>query len=97
MIGHSILHGGPGLHALSPAAKHYLSTGRGVCDDQLPPPIELADIADRFAKCDIRGWLICRAVANDNTLCCILLGIILLGIFIYLELLKRGGEEQSSN
>ena len=29
MIGHSILHGGPGLHGLSPAAKHYLSTGRG--------------------------------------------------------------------
>lgn len=46
MIGHSILHGGPGLHGLSPAAKHYLSTGRGGFDDQLPPPIELADIAD---------------------------------------------------
>ena len=46
MIGHSILHGGPGLHGLSPAAKHYLSTGRGGCDDELPPPIELGDIAD---------------------------------------------------
>lgn len=46
MIGHSILHGGPGLHGISPAVEHYLSTGRGGCDVQLPPPIELADIAD---------------------------------------------------
>lgn len=46
MIGHSILHGGPGLHGLSPAAKHYLASGSGACDDQQPPPIELADIAD---------------------------------------------------
>lgn len=46
MIGHSILHGGPGLYGLSPAAKHYFSTGRGASDDQQPPPIELADIAD---------------------------------------------------
>ena len=48
MIGHCILHGGPGLHGLSPTAKRYLSTGRGGgCDDQLPPPIELTDIADK--------------------------------------------------
>jgi len=46
MIGHSILHGGPGLYGLSPAAKHYFSTGGGASDDQQPPPIELADIAD---------------------------------------------------
>ena len=46
MIGHSILHGGPGLHGISPAVKHYLSTGRGGCDVQPPPPFELADIAD---------------------------------------------------
>ena len=46
MIGHSILHGGPGMHGISPAVKHYLSTGRGGCDVQLPPPTELADIAD---------------------------------------------------
>lgn len=46
MIGHSILHGGPGLHGLSPAVKYYLSTGRPGCDNQQPPPIELADFAD---------------------------------------------------
>ena len=41
MIGHSILHGGPGLDDISLAVKHYLSTGRGVCDVQLP---HIADI-----------------------------------------------------
>ena len=46
MIGSSILHGGPGLHGISPAVKHYLPTGREGCDVQLPPPIELDDIAD---------------------------------------------------
>ena len=45
IIGHSVLHGGPGLHGLSLAAKHYLSSERSE-DDHQPPPIELADIVD---------------------------------------------------
>lgn len=28
IIGHSVLHGGPGLHGLSPAAKHYISSDK---------------------------------------------------------------------
>ena len=40
IIGHSILHGGPGL---SPAVKHFLSTHES---SHKPPPIVLEDIAD---------------------------------------------------
>ena len=43
IIGHSVLHGGPGLAGLSPAVKHFLSTRE---DCQEPPPIVLEDIAD---------------------------------------------------
>ena len=43
IIGHSILHGGPGLHGLSPVAKHYWSHGDLRSN---PPPMELEDIAD---------------------------------------------------
>lgn len=43
MIGHSILHGGPGLTGLSPAAIHYLTTER---EGQQPPPLAIEDIAD---------------------------------------------------
>ena len=43
MIGHSILHGGPGLFGLSPVAKHYWTH-----DDleRNPPPLVLEDIPD---------------------------------------------------
>jgi hypothetical protein len=41
IIGHSILHGGPGLYGLSPAVKHYFSTK----DLSLfPPPLQVEDI-----------------------------------------------------
>ena len=43
IIGHSILHGGPGLAGLSPAVKHFLSTHESSHE---PPPIVLEDIAD---------------------------------------------------
>ena len=43
IIGHSILHGGPGLHGLSPVAKHYWSHGDLTSN---PPPMELQDIPD---------------------------------------------------
>ena len=43
IIGHSILHGGPGLHELSPAVKHVLSS-----DEESEEPITLVpeDIPD---------------------------------------------------
>lgn len=43
IIGHSILHGGPGLHGLSPAVIHVLTTGNESCK---PPPIVPEDIPD---------------------------------------------------
>ena len=43
ILGHSILHGGPGLHGLSPMAKHYWSHEDLASN---PPPIELEDIPD---------------------------------------------------
>ena len=42
-IGHSILHGGPGLYGLSPAIKHVLSSDE---ESEEPPPLVLEDIAD---------------------------------------------------
>ena len=42
IVGHSILHGGPGLVGLSPAAKHYLAYDH----EQIPPPVVLEDIPD---------------------------------------------------
>lgn len=43
IIGHSILHGGPGLYGLSPAVKHYFSTKDLML---FPPPLELEDLSD---------------------------------------------------
>ena len=43
IIGHSILHGGSGLHGLSPAVKSYLSTG---ADSENPPIVTVEDIPD---------------------------------------------------
>ena len=43
IIGHSILHGGPGLHGLSPAVQHVLSSDD---DSKEPPPLVLEDIPD---------------------------------------------------
>ena len=43
IIGHSVLHGGPGLTGLSPAIKHYLSHAP---DNQEPHPLTLEDIPD---------------------------------------------------
>ncbi len=45
MLGHSILHGGPGLHGLSPAAVHYLTTEKELALEQ-PPPVTLNDVPD---------------------------------------------------
>ena len=42
IVGHSILHGGPGLFGLSPAAKHYWAYNT----DENPPPLVIEDIAD---------------------------------------------------
>ena len=42
IIGHSILHGGPGLYGLSAAAKHYWAYNV----DENPPPLVLSVIAD---------------------------------------------------
>ena len=41
IIGHAVLHGGPGLTGLSPAIKHYLSHAP---DNQEPHPLTLEDI-----------------------------------------------------
>ena len=43
IIGHSILHGGPGLYGLSPAVKHVLTIGSESIE---PPPIVPEDIVD---------------------------------------------------
>lgn len=43
IIGHSVLHGGPGLTELSPAIKHYLSHAP---DNQEPHPLTLEHIPD---------------------------------------------------
>lgn len=43
VIGHSVLHGGPGLPGLSPAIKHFLSTDE---ESQEPPSIVVEDITD---------------------------------------------------
>ena len=43
IIGHSILHGGSGLHGLSPAVKNYLSTD---ADSDNPPTLKVEDIPD---------------------------------------------------
>ena len=43
IIGHSILHGGPGIHGLSPAVKHVLTSDS---ETYQPPPIVPEDIVD---------------------------------------------------
>ncbi len=43
IIGHSILHGGPGLHGLSPAVKHILSSHE---ESEEPPILVPEDIPD---------------------------------------------------
>ena len=43
IIGHSILHGGPGLYGLSPAIEHVLSSDE---ESEEPPPLVQEDIAD---------------------------------------------------
>ena len=43
IIGHSILHGGSGLHGLSPAVKNYLSNG---ADSDNHPMLTVEDIPD---------------------------------------------------
>lgn len=43
IIGHSVLHGGPGVYGLSPVAKHYWSHEDLVNN---PPPIVLKDLPD---------------------------------------------------
>ena len=48
MIGHSILHGGPGIYGLSPAVVHYLAVDNV---KENPPSYSLLDVAD----VDLRG------------------------------------------
>lgn len=43
IIAHSVLHGGPGLHGLSPAIKHYWTRNK---ESNEPFPMSIADIAD---------------------------------------------------
>jgi hypothetical protein len=44
IIGHSVLHGGPGLYGLSPAAKHYITSSKENIEDELH--ITLLDVPD---------------------------------------------------
>ena len=41
IVGHSVIHGGPGLYGLYPAVKHYLSTKDLTL---FPPPLQLEDL-----------------------------------------------------
>ena len=67
MIGHSILHGVPGIYGLSPAVVHYLAVDN-VKED--PPSYSLLDVAD----VDLRGIigqvciLFCFMI-KDNVIC----------------------------
>lgn len=45
MLGHSILHGGPGLHGVSPAVKCYMATDRSAVETQ-SLPLTLEDVPD---------------------------------------------------
>ena len=45
MLGHSILHGGPGLRGLSTAVKCYLSSDRNTAEMQ-SLPLSLKDVPD---------------------------------------------------
>ena len=47
IIGHSILHGGPGVYGLSPVAKHYWSQNDLAKN---PPPIVLEDLPDLILR-----------------------------------------------
>ena len=47
IIGHYILHGGPGIHGLSPAANDYWTKNS---DSAEPPQIMLADIPDVYLR-----------------------------------------------
>ena len=47
MLGHSILHGGPGLNGVSEAMKSYIASDNDRCDPQaLHVPITLKDVPD---------------------------------------------------
>ena len=84
MIGHSILHGGPGIYGLSPAVVHYLAV------DNLkenPPSYSLLDVAD----VDLRGIIgqVCyiilfydRRVICKSYQCYLLLFVIKIFFFI---------------
>jgi hypothetical protein len=45
MLGHSILHGGPGLHGVSPVVKCYMATDRSAAETQ-SLPLTLEDLPD---------------------------------------------------
>ena len=62
IIGHSVLHGGPGLTELSPAIKHYLSHAP---DNQEPHPLTLEDIPDTDLRSLITGVSLKQ---NKNTI-----------------------------
>ena len=47
ILGHSILHGGPGLFGLSPAIKHYFSFKDLA---SFPPPLEMDDLSDYLLR-----------------------------------------------
>ena len=72
IIGHSILHGGPGLQGLSPVAKHYWSHEDLASN---PPPIELEDIPDYNLReavqevCSLVHFPVHRILCQINRTC----------------------------
>ncbi|XP_028412049.1 uncharacterized protein LOC114534777 [Dendronephthya gigantea] len=63
IIGHSILHGGPGLHGLSPTAVHYFTTDHELLF-QPPPPVTLDDIPDIELRSLISQLDVMDVIAN---------------------------------
>ena len=60
IIGHSILHGGSGLHGLSPAVQNYLSSD---ADSDNPPILTVEDIPDIELQQIVSGVCTCRKVS----------------------------------
>lgn len=73
IIGHSILHGGPGIHGLSPAVKHVLTSDS---ETYQPPPIVPEDIVD----IDLRQMIVhhvsiinCKTLSlGEQNTCCLI-------------------------
>ena len=46
ILAHSFLHGGPGIHGLSKAVKHYFASKKKQDLSSDPPPLDLQDVPD---------------------------------------------------